>query len=67
MISEEKSGRDYAGFHFAGKLLHNAEGAVAINFQAKGPDFDETLESKGAPKKEIFQVDKTEAYLYQNI
>ena len=30
---------------------HNAEGAVAINSQAKGPDFDDTLESNGAPKK----------------
>ena len=52
MISEEKSGRDYAGFHFAGKLLHNAEGAVATNSQAEGPDWDDTLESNGAPKKQ---------------
>ncbi len=51
MISEEKSGRDYAGFHFAGKLLHGAEGAVATNSQAEGPDWDDTLESNGAPKK----------------
>jgi len=48
MISEEKSGRDYAGFHFAGKLLHRA---VATNSQAEGPDWDDTLESNGAPKK----------------
>lgn len=48
----------------------NAEGADAINSQAEGPDFDDTLESKGAPKKQaaagwqlvIFQVDETEAY-----
>ena len=51
MISEEKSGRDYAGFHFAGKLLHSAEGAVATNSQAEGPDLDDTLESNGSPKK----------------
>ena len=31
--------------------LHGAEGAVAINSQAKGPNFDDTLESNGAPKK----------------
>ena len=29
----------------------NAEGADAINSQAEGADFDDTLESKGAPKK----------------
>ena len=45
---------------------HSAEGE-AENSQAKGPDFDETLESKGAPKKEIFQVDKTEAHRGQNV
>lgn len=32
--------------------MYIAEGAVAINSQAKGPGFDDTLESKGAPKKE---------------
>ena len=53
MISEEKSGRDYAGFHFAGKLLHSAEGAVATNSQAEGPISGETLETHvGAPKKQ---------------
>ena len=30
---------------------HNAEGAVATNSQAEGPNFDDTLESNGAPKK----------------
>ena len=30
---------------------HNAEGAVATNSQAEGPDWDDTLESNGAPKK----------------
>lgn len=31
--------------------IFRAEGASAKNSQAKGPDFDDTLESKGAPKK----------------
>lgn len=47
------------------RLKHSAEGAVAKNSQAKGPDLDETLESKEAPKKIIFQVEETEAYLCQ--
>lgn len=45
--------------------VHNAEGAVAENSQAEGPDFDETLESKGAPKKENLSGLKTEAHRNQ--
>jgi hypothetical protein len=34
--------------------IFNAEGAKATNSQAKGPSFDDTLESKGAPKKQCW-------------
>ena len=50
-MSDEKFGRDYVSSHLCMTQEHNAEGAVAINSQAKGPDFDDTLESNGAPKK----------------
>ena len=44
-----------------GETHKGAEGEIARNSQAKGPDHDETLESRKAPKKQsrlwrIFQV-----------
>jgi hypothetical protein len=36
------------------KTLFSAEGAMAINSQAKESNFDDTLESKGAPKKQCW-------------
>ena len=51
-LSEEESGRDYVVISLRKwHDRHNAEGAVAINSQAKEPDLDDTLESNGAPKK----------------
>ena len=44
-MSYEEFGRDHR--------IYDAEGEVAVNSQAKGPDLDDTLERAGTPTKQL--------------